>query len=560
MKDYVAIANQYIDDVLKNKISVCNYVKQACRRQRDDLKRKRFAYHFDEARAVKVCRFIENLTHIKGKLAGQKTLLEPWQIFILTTIFGWVDKNGIRRFSHVYIEVPRKNSKSTLSSGVGLYCLTADEEKGAEVYSFATTRDQAGIVFGDAQAMARSNRNLREAYGLSVLAKSMVVPATNSKFMAKSSDASTLDGLNTHCGIIDELHAHKTREVYDVVETSIGARAQPLIWVITTAGFNLTGICMEVRRFICKILDKAVKEESYFGIIYTIDEGDDWKTEEALIKANPNWGKSVSPKLMMANLTKALSDPAAENNYKTKHLNIWCNADSAWMQMSKWRKCYRPESYLDDFAGCYCIYGIDLAAKTDIAAVLRMFWRMEDDGKVHFYLFPEFWLPSERLETSPNSQYKGWANEGLIQVSDGPVTDITEIQNYILNDAKRFQPLAIAYDPWQATQMAQNLLGEGLPMTEISQSVKNMSEPMKQLQALTYEKRIHTDGNPVLTWMASNVVCHLDAKDNVYPRKETPDNKIDGIVAAIMCVNRAIALDVETNYVGDETDFSNLVI
>lgn len=552
MRNYVEIANKYIDDVLSNKVLACKYVKQACRRQVKDLKRKRWQYHFDENKASRICKFIEALTHVKGELAGQNIKLEPWQIFILTTVFGWVDKEGFRRYQRVYIEVCRGNGKSCLSSGVGLYGLCADNEAGAEIYSLATTRDQARIVFDDAQQMARKNPDLIEAYDLTVLKNSIVVLGTNSKFTPCSSDAKNLDGLKTHIGIIDELHAHRTREVYDVVETSIGKRRQPLLWCITTAGFNLTGICMEMHRYVSKILDEVVTDPLQFGIIYTIDEGDDWTTEEALKKANPNWGISVVPKTILANLAKAKTEPSAENNFKTKHLDIWCNADSAWMQISKWRKCYRKDLDIKNFDGKPCIYGIDLATKTDIAAVVKIFWEMEEDEKVHYYVFSDFFLPDETIQKSKNSQYQGWVKQGLLHATEGPVIDLSLIQDFIAEDSIKYDTLAVAYDPWQATQLAQNLMQEGIPMVELKPTVGNFSEPMKELQSLVYQKRLHTNGDVVMEWMASNVVCHIDAKDNIYPRKETPDNKIDGIVALISCINQAIQLDVENNYVGSD--------
>jgi len=546
---YVEIANRYIADVLNGTIPACRYVKQACKRQKNDLKRRNWQYHFDEDKAARVCRFIELLTHVKGPKAGENIHLEPWQVFILTTVFGWVDNQGNRRFTRAYVEVPRGNGKSALSSGIGIYMLCGDGEKGADVYSFATTRDQAKIVFGDAQAMARANKKLQQAFGLSVLAHSMVVLGTNSKFEAKSADGSRLDGLNTHCGIIDELHAHKTREVYDVVETSIGKRAQPLMWCITTAGFNLDGVCMELRRYVLKLLDGSAEGDSQFGIVYSIDEGDDWREESSLIKANPNWGVSVMPKEIFATLSKAMTDPASENNFKTKHLDVWCNADSAFLQMGKWRKCYRPELELSDFEGYPCIYGLDLAAKTDITALVRLFWRLEDDEKVHFYAFPEFWLPSEKLLSSTNSQYQSWAKQGLIHVSDGEINDLEAIQHYIEEDSQRFDTLAVAFDPWQAYQLASNLSQQGIPMIEIKPTVQNFSEAMKEMQSLCYQRLLHTDGNPVLEWMASNVVAHLDAKENVYPRKEQPENKIDGIVALIMCIKQSIFMNVSVDYI-----------
>ena len=556
MRNYCAIAEKYIDEVLSGKRPACKFVKQACKRQRDDLKRKRWKYTFDPARASKPCRFIELLTHVKGPLGGQNIKLEPWQIFILTTTFGWVDKTGCRRFRNAYIEVPRKNGKSSLSAGLGLYCLCADGEAGAEVYSFATTREQAGEVFGAAQAMAQANRDLKAAFGVDVGKKAIFVMGTGSKFMAKSADASTLDGLNTSCGIIDELHAHRTRAVYDVVATSTGARAQPFIWCITTAGFNLTGICMERRRYVAKVLEGTIKADAQFGIIYTIDEGDDWHSEAALAKANPNWGVSVQTKNIMDDLSHAMTEPAAENNFKTKHLNIWCNANLAWLDMTKWRKCYAPNVNLADFAGWPCIYGVDLASKIDIAAVVRLFWRVEADDRVHFYVFPEFWLPSDTVDTSPNSQYIGWAKQGLLHVTDGPCIDLTEIERFLGQDMLQYDTLAVAFDPWQAMQLSQNLMADGAPMVELKPTVINFSEPMKALQALIYQRRLHTNGCPVLEWMASNVVAHLDAKDNIYPRKERPENKIDGIVSLIMAMNRALALDVENNYIGDVADVS----
>ena len=558
-RDYVKTANDYIEKVLSGKIPACTYVKQACKRQQQDLKRRRWAYTFDPERASRPCRFIELLTHVKGDLAGQHLILEPWQIFILTTCFGWIDENGKRRFRNAYIEVPRKNGKTALSAGVGLYCLCADHEAGAEVYALATTREQAGEVFGAAQQMARANKALQSAYGLEAGQKAIFVMGTGSKFMAKSADASTLDGLNTSCGIIDELHAHKTRAVYDVVETSIGARSQPFVWCITTAGFNLTGICMERRRYVAKILAGSVKADEQFGIIYTIDDGDDWATEKALKKANPNWGVSISSKNILSLMSHAMTEPAAENNFKTKHLDIWCNADQAWMDMPKWRKCYAPGVELSEFAGRPCLYGIDLASKIDIAAVVKLFWRPEADGKVHYYVFPDFWLPSDRVTTSKNSQYEGWAKQGLLHVTDGPCIDLSEIEDFLRRDMTNYETVEAAFDPWQAMQLSQNLMADGAPMVELKPTVLNFSEPMKTLQALVYQKRLHTDGNPILEWMASNVVAHLDAKDNIYPRKETPDNKIDGMVALIMAVNRALALNVAENWLGTDEPISLLL-
>lgn len=551
--DYMEKAERYIKKVITGKIDACLFVRQACTRQVNDLKKKKtkkFPYIFDRKKANRVCQFIENLSHVKGVKAGEPVHLEDWQCFILTTVFGWVKEDGARRFTQTYIEVPRGNGKSTLCSGIALYMECADGEQGAEVYSFATTREQAGIVFGDALAMARGNKDFKNYFGVTCLNHSVIVLGTNSKFMAKSSDAGTLDGLNTHCGIIDELHAHKTRHVYDVVISSIGKRAQPLVFCITTAGFYLHGICMERRKTTAKVLAGAVSIDSLFGIIYTIDEDDDWKTEKAVIKANPNWGVSVNPDIMRGELANALVNTSAQKNYLTKHLDVWVNSDSAWLDMSKYNACIDTSFTPEDFAGKPCIYGVDLASKLDLSAVIKLFWKKnQDDGLIHYYVWADFFLPSDTVKNSGNTSYYGWVEDGHLRTTDGAITDIGQIEQFIIEDYKKFDTLSVAYDPMQATQMAQGLLQDGAPMVELYQNLKNLSEPMKTLQALMYSGRLHVLNNPVLHWNAANVVAHVDAKENIYPRKEKAEDKIDGIVALIMAFNQAIFLDVENNYI-----------
>lgn len=563
--DYVDKAKRYITKVLDGKIPACRWVKFACLRQKQDLERKKsskFPYHFDRKRANKPCKFIECLCHVKGPKAGECIHLEDWQCFIITTIFGWVDDNGYRRFSQAYIEVGRGNGKSTFCSGIGLYMLCADGELGADIYSFATTRDQARIVFDDALAMARGNKDLQKYYGLTPLNNSMVIIGTNSKFLPKSADAGTLDGLNTHLGIIDELHAHKTRKVYDVVNSSTSKRSQSLIFTITTAGYILDGICMERRRTVGHVLDGSVIDEALFGIIYTIDEDDDWQSEIALRKANPNWNISVNPKQIMSELISAKLNTSAQKEYLTKHLDVWVNSDHQWLKMEHYRQCIDSSLKESDFYGEYAIYGLDLASKLDISALIRLHWR-EIDGVIHYYVFPYFYLPADAVHSSDNSQYEGWAKDEYIQTTDGPITDLNALQEWIAEDVKQYSVLSVAYDPMQATQMSQNLLGDGVPMVELAQNLKNMSEPMKQVQALIYTGRLHIADNPVMHWMASNVVCHTDAKENIYPRKEKVQNKIDGMVALIMAINQAIQLDIEHQYISvndsshaDWSDFS----
>ncbi len=542
-RDFCALAQRYAKEVVAGKIPAGRFVKAACKRQIEDLKRwkaKGGAYRFDTARANKVCRFIELLPHIKGPKAGEPIVLEPWQVFILTTVFGWVKADGSRRFRRVYIEVPRGNGKSALSSGVGLYMLCGDGEGGAEVYSFATTRDQAKIVFGDAQNMARRTPGLRTHFGVDVNAHNINVLRTASKFEALSAEGSTLDGLNTHFACVDELHAHKTRAVYDVVETSIGKRMQSLLWVITTAGSNRAGICYEVRGFVIKVLAGVAKDESQFGIVFGLDEEDDWTTEEALIKANPNWGISVMPEVLLPLQAKAMTMPSAANNFKTKHLNEWVNADTAWMDMRAWDACKDPTLDPEQFAGEPTYVALDLASKVDIAAKVALHERTIE-GKAHYFVFGQYYLPRDTVERGENSQYQGWEHMGLLTVTDGAVIDFDVIEQDLLADCSRFEVREVPYDPFQATQLSTRMAAQGVPMVEMRPTVLNFSEPMKQLEALVLQGRLHHNGDPVLAWMMSNVVAHMDAKDNIYPRKERPENKIDGVVALIMALGRALA-------------------
>lgn len=551
-RDYAAIATAYAEDVVAGRVPACVYVQQACQRQLSDLDRQGredWPYTFDRERAAHVCRFVELLPHIKGRWAREKRRieLEPWQLFILTTVFGWIDAAGQRRFRVTYNEIPRKNAKSTMSSGVGLYLVMADGEEGAEVYSAATTRDQAKIVWQDARQMVVRSAGMRQRFGVDASAHSIYVEDSASAFKALSRDhGGNLDGLNIHAGIIDELHAHKTREVFDVIDTGTGSREQSLIWLITTAGFNRAGICYEKRSYTIKVLNGTVDDPTWFGIIYTVDESD-LADEERLFsdpsvwqKANPNWGVSVMPADIARKAKQALETPSARNNFLTKHLNVWVNADTAWMDMIVWERCADPDLQIEDFLGEPCHVAADLASKIDIASAAFVF---EREG--HYYAFTRNYLNEDAAEEGRNSQYSGWARTGNLVLTPGSVTDYEVIEDDIRQAATDYRITELALDPWQAEHMRQRLAEDGLQTIEFRQTVANMSEPMKQLQALVLQGRFHHNGDPVLTWMMSNVVAHLDVKDNIYPRKEFPQNKIDGVVALIMALGRAMAADTK---------------
>lgn len=432
--------------------------------------------------------------------------------------------------------IPTHNS--TISSAIGLYMAFMDGEGGAEVYSAATTRDQAKIVFNAAQDMARKTPAFLARKGVSVMAHHIAQSKTASTFLPLSSEGGTLDGLNVHCGIIDELHAHKTRAVFDVIETGTGAREQSLLWLITTAGSNRAGVCYEQRTYLTKILSGVAVDESYFGIIYTCDDGDDWTLRDTWIKANPNFGVSVFEDDITRLCNKAMTMPSAQNNFLTKRLNVWVNADTSWMDMRAWDACANTELTIEDFEGDQCWVALDLASKTDMAALVALFRR---DGK--YYPFGKFYLPEETIESSGNSQYAGWDIQGLITTTPGNVIDFEFIERDLLELTSRFEVVSVPYDPHQATQFAVRMSQAGLPMVEVRPTVLNFSESMKELESLVLCKKLEHDGNPIMTWMISNIVCHYDQKDNIYPRKERPENKIDGVVALIMALNRALTVE-----------------
>ena len=548
-------ANRYIKGVLDGSIAACKWVKLACQRQVDDLANTTHGFMFDESRANRVVKFSEELPHIKGsQYAGKKLEMMDWQCFILTTVFGWIDDNGNRRFKTAYIEVPRKNGKSTMSAPVALYLLSADGEPGAEVYSAATTRDQARIVWADAKHMVDRSPGLRSALNVQTSAHSIYIGPSASAFKALSKDNNgNLDGLNIHGAIIDELHGHPNRALWDVIETGTGARSQPLIWAITTAGSNRAGICYEQQGYVRKILDGVHDDPTYFGIIYSIDEGDDPFDPAIWAKANPNYGVSVSPDDLARKALKAQQMAAAQNNFLTKHLNVWVNADTSWMNMQYWDKCADPTLSEDDFAGSDCVVSCDLATKIDVAAKVKLFWKTINNER-HYYAFGKYYLPEEAAEDGRNTYYQGWAIENRLVLTPGNVTDFSVIEDDLREDARRFNVVNAGFDPWQASALIQRLQQDGLPVLEYRQTVQNMSEPMKELEALVLQGRFHFDGDPVLTWMISNVVCHTDAKENIYPRKERSENKIDGAVALIAALGMAMVNS------DDEASFNDFIM
>lgn len=542
MSKYVLAAQAYMQGVAVGTVPVCKWTRLAVERQQADLQREPGAdwpWVFDDAKASRPCEFIELLPHIKGKWARERRLitLEAWQCFIVTTTFGWVHRDtGLRRFREAYIEVPRKNGKSALSSGIALFMLCADNEFGAEIYSAATTKDQARIVFDDAKAMADRTPDMRTYLGLAILNSALTVAHTSSKFMPLSAEASTQDGLNVHCAVIDELHAHKKRDLYDVLDTARGAREQSMLWLITTAGTDRSGICFERRTHITKILDRVVDDPSMFGIVYTIDDLDDPQEPTSWAKANPNWQVSVLVDDMEAAARKASAMPSALNNFLTKRLNVWVNGDSAWMDMRAWERCADTSLDLADFSGLKCWMGLDLAQKKDFAALCLVF---EVDGVWH--VFTRLYLNELAVSESGNAHLSGWARQGYVQVTDGQITDFDVLAEDMRSYCKQFDVQEIAFDPALSMYFAGKLIEEGLPLVEIAQRSLFFTPPLLQVENLVLEGKLKFDGNPVMSWMVSNLVVKVSKFNELRsPTKEREENKIDGPMAMLMALGRAL--------------------
>ncbi len=546
---HVDRALEYVRGVVAKKIPACLWVRLACQRHLADLKRSRskvYPYRFDPDRAERACRFAELFPHVKGHWAipqpgkpdATKIRLEPWQCFIRSSIYGWVEKaKPVRRFTIAYIEVPRKNAKSTLGAIDGLQFFAADGEMGAEVYSGATTEKQAWEVFRPAKQMAERSPAFLEAYGVVVNAASLVIPGNGSRFEPIIGKPG--DGASPSLAIADEYHEHPDSTQYDTMVTGMGARRQPLMLTITTAGENMEGPCYALHERVQRMLKGTEPDERVFGIIYTIDEKDDWTTEEALRKANPNFDVSVSGDFLRRQQANAIASSRDQNVFKTKHLNIWVTARAAWLNMEWWHRQADPGLRPEDFRGEPCWLGLDLASRIDLAAKVRVF-RRTVDGATHFYAFGQFYVPEETVEDPRLRHYQGWVADGYLRATEGAEIEQELIKTDLLADAAMFEVRELGFDQWGATKLVQELQAEGLPVVEIPQNVKHLSEPMKGLEAALKAGRFHHDGNPCFAWQMGNVTVKPDANENIFPRKERVENKIDGAVALIMAFGRAM--------------------
>lgn len=552
-RNYVAIADRYALAVIDGKIPACRWVKLACQRHVADLaasKSKAFPYRFNAKAASKVCAFIELLPHTKGKWAAknERLVLAPWQVFKTVCLFGWRRKaDGTRRFRKAIILEPRKNGKSAWAAGVGLYMLTMDGEHGAEVYSGATTEKQAWEVFRPARLMALKSPQLASAVGLSCNASNLHILSNESRFEPVIGKPG--DGSSPHCAIIDEYHEHETDDLVSTMETGMGAREQPLLLIITTAGANVAGPCYQMVTEARRMLEGITDDPEMFALMYGIDPprgkpgdddylaGDDWTRPETLKKANPNYDVSVKADFLLSQQRDAINNPRKASAFRTKHLNEWVFAKEAYFNIAKWQAAANPGLKMDDFAGMPCTVGLDLASKVDIASVVFLF-RKPSGG---FAAFGRFYLPEKTVELEASGNYAAWQRQGRLIQTDGEMIDHRVILDDLVQASKVYSIQSIGYDPAQATMLVTEMMAEGLPVVEFRHTVLTMSEPMKEVDGLIRAGKIEHDGDPCFAWQIGNVVAKEDAKDNVYPRKERAENKIDGAVALIMAMGRQMA-------------------
>lgn len=555
-------ARQYEADVGAGRVPACRWVRLACARNQRDVARQgtpAFPYVVDPVKAEAICLCAEQLPHVKGPKAqvvsrdedGRATwapiALEPWQSWYLTTLFGWVhQETGRRRFRVALLLVPRKNAKSTIAAVIVLYMLTADGESGAECYSAATTRDQAKVVAEIAWEMAKRSPAFCEYFGVRVGAattRTLTVQATASKFAPLSADANTLDALNVSLAVIDELHAHPTRAVWDVLDTATGARPQPLLLATTTAGVSIGGICYEKMTYLHRILDSAIVDEQFFGTNYTIDEGDDWRSVAALQKANPNYGVSVSEEDLARKVQEAQHSPAAVNNFLTKHCNVWVHGEATWAPMEAWRAAADSSLTVAACAAAPCWIGVDLAEVRDIAAVVLVFKRSETS----FAVFGRYYLPAATIAKSPIAALSGWVRDGRLIETDGDQADFARIEADIVTLCRTYRVQQVCFDRALSAQMGQQLtrlLGGRPEVLTVNQNVEVMNPAMQTVERLILAGQLAHDGDPMLTWMFSNVVVQRNYRDELFPMKsggKDSPHKIDGAVALFTVIGQVMA-------------------
>lgn len=510
--------------------------------------RTRDKYYFNRKKANRIVDFFEKeLVHIKGKFAGKPLRLEPWQRRILRRAFGWIRRDdGTRKYREIYIEVPRKNGKSTLVAGIGLYLLLCDREVGAEIVSAAGDREQAGNIFDVAKHNVDLNPRLNDR--ARAFAKTITYYKKASKFKVISSEAKTKHGSNLHGVLFDELHTQENRDLFDTLRSSTSSRLQPLQVYITTAGFDRNSICWEQHDYAVKVRDGIIEDESFLSVIYALDEKDEelygkdyWKNEKLWFKANPNLGISKSLEYMRKECQRAIDTPGYENTFKRLELNIWTEQDTRWLSMTQWDK-NSAKFEIEQLKGRECFAGIDLSSTMDISALVLLF--PLDDGT--FAVLPFFWVPEKaapKRKTKARVPYPEWVSEGLIMATDGDVVDYDKIRQKVIDLSKIYNIREIAIDRWNATQIMTQLQGDGFTVVPFGQGYKDMSSPCRELEKLIVQARIKHGGHKVLRWMASNVSVEQDHAGSLKLSKKRSKEKIDGMVCLVMGLGRYLVAE-----------------
>ena len=474
--------------------------------------------------------FEENLTHAKGELGGQAFVLEPWQQRYVRTLFGTLRKDGLRQYRTSLLAIPRKNGKSTMCAGIALKLLF-DGEPGAEIYSCAADRDQARLVFEMAKVCVEQSPKLRTK--LRVFRNSIVREDTHSFYKALSAEAFTKHGLNAHGVIFDELHAQPDRELVDVMQTSMGARRQPMLVYITTAGHDRKSICWEIWRYAESVASGAIKDESFLPAIYAATAEDDWKEEATWRKANPNLGVSVKLEYLRSECARAVEMPSYENTFRQLHLNQWTEQDTRWLRMDAWARC--GQACPVTLQGRECWAGLDLATTFDTTAFVLVF--PLEDGR--YWVEPHFWIPEENMRERVRRDkvpYDVWARQGHLHLTPGNVTDFDQVRADINTLAKKYNIRQVGIDRWNATQLANQLQGDGVNVLGYGQGYSSMSGPSLVLESLTVSEKLLHGGHPVLAWQAGNVAVQKDHNGNIKPSKAKSNERIDGIVALVMAL------------------------
>ena len=494
-----------------------------------------------QALADRAVAFINSLKHTKGVWYGKNFELLPWQDKIVRDIFGTIKPNGYRQYNTAYVEIPKKQGKSELAAAIALYLTCGDGEYGAEVYGCAADRQQASIVFDVAVEMINQCPALKKRCKILASQKRIVYLPLKSFYQVLSAESYTKHGLNVHGVIFDELHAQPNRALYDVMLTGSGdARKQPLYFLITTAGTDRNSICWEVHQKAEDVIKGKKNDPTFYPVIYGIKDDDDWTDEKNWYKANPSLDITVDIEKIRAAFNNAKENPAEENLFRQLRLNQWVKQSVRWMPMDKWNLCSFPVDK-ERLKGRLCYGGLDLSSTTDITAFVLVFPPEDEDGK--YEVLPFFWLPEETLELRVRRDhvpYDTWKAKGLIMTTEGNVVHYGFIEKFIEELGTQYNIKEIAYDRWGAVQMVQNLEGMGFTIVPFGQGYKDMSPPSKELMKLVLEKKIAHGGNEVLEWMVDNIYIKTDPAGNIKPDKEKSTEKIDGAIALIMALDRAI--------------------